>query len=196
MKPLVIEQKITAFANQYRIYDVDDQGVKGELLAFAHQKRLAMREKVEFFSDESRTQLVFSVQAEKVLDVHGKFLVNDAAGKLIGAMRKSFKASLLRSTWEILDEQDQPAVIVRERSKGLAIFRRIWQFIPYLGDLPFVLKYHFDFLEPSSSEVLATYVKTKLLYDHYRLEIVKDTRDIDWRVTAVQCVLLDAMQGR
>jgi uncharacterized protein YxjI len=196
MKSLIIEQKITAFANQYRVYEAGDQGVKGALLAFAHQKRLAVREKIEFFSNEERGKLVFSVQAEKVLDVHGKFSVNDASGAHIGTIRKVFKSSLLRSTWKILDDQDGPLIVIRERSVALAIFRRVWQFLPYLGDFPFILKYHFDFLEPVSGDVLATYVKTKLLYDHYRLEIISDRYNLDWRVAAAQCVMLDALQGR
>lgn len=197
MKPLIVEQKITAFANQYRVYEADSQGNKGSLLAFAHQKRLALREKIEFFGDENRTQLVFSVQAEKVMDVHGKFIVYNASGDPIGALRKAFKASLLRSTWEMLDKHDQPAVIVRERNKALAIFRRIWGFIPYLGELPFFLKYHFDFIDPTDEAILASYTKTALFYDHYHLEIISDKlASIDWRVMAAQCVMLDALQSR
>jgi uncharacterized protein YxjI len=196
MKPLIIEQKITAFANQYRVYECDAEGNKGTMLAFAHQKRLAFREKIEFFTSEARDNLAFTVQAEKVMDIHGRFFVSDPRGQRLGAVRKVFKESLLRSTWEILDNSDQPVLTLRERSKGIAIFRRIWAFVPYIGDLPFFLKYHFDFVKPGEETVVARYEKTTLFYDHYRLVVEAGAPDVDWRVVAAECVLLDALQGR
>lgn len=65
MKPrLIIEQKITAFVNRYEIYRVTEDGRKSDMIAFAEQKRLAFKEKVNFFTDASRNTLV-SVSAPK-----------------------------------------------------------------------------------------------------------------------------------
>jgi len=197
MTSYIIEQKVAAFANQYRIFSVVN-GDKRELVAFAHQKRLAFKEKVDFFTDTDRTRLVFTVRAEKVMDVHGKFIITDAKGNRLGAVRKAFTSSLLRSTWEILDKSDETSTIVRESSEALALFRRIWSFIPFLGDIPFLLKYHFDFIDPKSGTLLAKYSKTTLLRDHYRLNIHEEAllESAGWQTLIAQVVLLDALQGR
>lgn len=196
MVSFIIEQKFTLLANQYRIYETMN-GQKGNLIGFAHQKRFGFKEKINFFTDEKRNELAFSVQAEKVLDFYGRFTVSDADHQPVGAIRKAFKESLLRSTWEILNN-DEAAIVIQERSVGMALFRRIWNFIPVLSDLPFMFKYHFDFIHPQLNHTLASHSKTLLFRDHYRLDIEDETllEKIGWQTFVAQAVLLDALQGR
>ncbi|HEY1064036.1 MAG TPA: hypothetical protein VGE30_01925, partial [Candidatus Saccharimonadales bacterium] len=76
MKPkLIIEQKITPLVNKYRVYSVNANGVRDQLVAFAQQKRLAFKEKVTFYADEQKTEALFTMRAEKVMDIHGRFLI-------------------------------------------------------------------------------------------------------------------------
>lgn len=197
MNTIFVEQKITAFANQYKVFEAAPDGSKGSLIAFAHQKRLAFKEEVLVYTDESKNQVAFTIKAENVLDYHGSFFVTDASGKRLGAVRKDFKSSLLRSTWEI-SQNDAIVCKVREASQGLAILRRVWGFIPYLGDLPFFLKYHFDFLSPDLQHSYGRYTKTTLFYDHYRLDITDEQllQSTNWQTLVAQAILLDALQGR
>lgn len=200
MKSFIIEQKITMMANQYRIFAVDAAGNKGEQVAFAHQKRLAFKEKFTFYTDDSKQQVVFAVQARKVLDLGTRYDVTDAQGTPLGVLGKAFKASLLRSTWQVFSpgNEQQPYVIARERSTFLAVFRRIWEVLPYIGDLPFFVKYHFDFVRPDDTDVVATYNKITTFRDHYRLTIQDDALEqtIDWRALVALGVLMDALQSR
>jgi hypothetical protein len=142
--------------------------------------------------------MIFSVKAEKVMDIHGKFIVIDEKDHQLGAIRKNFGSSLLRSTWEILDKNDTVYLTAQERSVFLAVMRRIWGFIPYIGDLPFFFKFHFDFLIGNPPQIVATYNKQTLLMDHYKLEVkskeVLDT--VGWQTLIAQAVMLDALQGR
>ncbi len=128
---LIVEQKITAFANKYVVYRADEAGNKGEVVAFAQQKRLAFKEKVEFYTDETKTNLAFTLRAEKVFDVHGKYLVEDTAGSHVGTFQKAFASSLINSTWNILGSDDQPMLTVSENSQALAIIRRIPEYSMY-----------------------------------------------------------------
>ena len=61
---------------------------------------------------------------------------------------KEFGASLLRSTWNL----SAPGLeaVGQERRPLIAILRRIWDFIPYIGDVwvPFV--FHFDFVDDAT----------------------------------------------
>jgi uncharacterized protein YxjI len=197
MKTYYIKQKITAFANQYRIYEADgDQ--PGRLIAFAQQKRLAIKEKFLFYTDESKQQLAFSVQARNIMELAGTYDVRDEHEQVLGVLQKQFQASLLRSTWQIQSaDQSSHIATVQERSIPIAVMRRVWSFVPYIGDLPFFMLYHFDFLKPGGGEILARYNKITLLRDHYRLEIEDDLADaVDWRVLVAQGVALDALQSR
>ncbi len=77
----------------------------------------------------------------------------------------------------------------------LAVVRRLWGFLPIIGEIPFFIKYHFDFIDPKTGEVVGTYNKQTLFRDHYLLEI-KDDKYIDWRVCVALGVMMDALQSR
>lgn len=198
MKKFIIEQKITALVNQYRVYDASDADGSKQLISFAQQKRLAMKEQVQVYADEAKNKLAFTIAAEKVIDLHGKFFIRDEAGKPLGTLRKAFKSSILRSTYELMDADEKVLAIVRERSYGIAVFRRVWGFIPFAGELPFPIKYHFDFIDPKSGAVLARYNKTTLIRDNYELLIDDENllQAVGWQVLAAQAIMLDVMQDR
>lgn len=197
---LIVEQKITAFVNRYEIYTTDTDGNKTEMVAFAQQRRLAIKEKIEFFSDEFKTNKLFQFRAEKVMDIHGKYFVEDADDVLIGAFKKQFGASLLNSTWNILGTDDSVVATVSESNKTLAILRRFVGFIPFVGDIFDIIlnffKYHFEFKDDKGVEQ-GKYIKTTLFRDHYRLEMNDAMyQNTDWRVWAAMAVGLDALQSR
>src|SRR5688572_1841423 len=137
MATYYIEQKIKAFVNQYRVYGSAGDN-KGDLLAFVHQKRMALRENILFYSDESKQNLAYQVKTQNIVELGAVYYVNDENGQTLGRLKKAFGSSLLRSTWNILpDKDDNPLAIVQERSLPLAILRRVWGLIPYIGELPF-----------------------------------------------------------
>lgn len=197
MKSYIVEQKIAPLANQYYVFEVPEDGSKGPVIAFAHQKRFAFKEEVIFYTDDTKSSVAFRIKAENVLDIHGKFIISTDTGEQLGSVRKDFKSSLTRSTWEILHD-DEVACIVRETSAAKALIRRVWGFIPFIGELPFLLKYHFEFLSSDTHTTYATYSKTTLLRDHYRLDIIEPDllTKLNWQTLVAQAVLLDALQGR
>jgi uncharacterized protein YxjI len=198
-KAFVIEQKITLMANQYRIFAADNDSNKQQQIGFVHQKRLAFRERFDFYTDESRNEVLFSVKARNVIDVGARYDISDNQGRLLGIIGKNFKASLIRSTWNIFHpgEESQPVAVAQERSMGLAIARRLWEFLPYIGDIPFFVRYHFDFKKPGADTVLATYEKTTTFRDHYLLTIGDELeKEIDWRTLVALGVMMDALQSR
>lgn len=201
MKPqLIVEQKITAFVNRYNIFSIQPDGNKGELIAQAQQKRLAFKEKVTFYSDESRETVAFTFRAEKVMDVHGRYIVEDPSGTVLGMFKKRFGSSLLRSTWEILNKDGSVAYKVTESNVVLAILRRFVGWIPIVGEVFEIailfFRYHFTFLDSDGNEH-GKYSKTKLFRDHYQLASSEQLdKSVDWRVLASVAVALDALQSR
>ena len=198
---LIIQQKLTAFVNKYRIYSVTDQGKTDQLISLAQQKRFKIREKVMFYTDQKRDKLSFTFRAEKVIDVHGRYLVEDPNGKALGAFRKEFKRSLVNSTWTILDADGTERYLVKESSMVVAVLRRFIGEIPIIGELGDVImaffRYHFSFVDLQTGQEVGKYRKTTLFRDHYVLETTDDLwNSIDWRVLAAMSVALDALQSR
>lgn len=196
MKSFHIQQKIRPLVNQYVIHS-DSEG--GEVVAFAQQKRLALKEKITFYSDESKKDIVFEVKAQQVMEFGARYEVIDPAGNILGVVGKNFKESLLRSTWSIYkSDSKEPIIVASERSGAIAIIRRIWGFIPIVNEIPFFVKYHFDFKVTGSDKVVASYEKTAVVRDRYRLDIHDEAilNEIDWRVFVSLGVMMDALQSR
>jgi hypothetical protein len=187
-----VSQRITVLVNRYEIRAAAPDGTPGQLLALAEQKRMKLKEEVVFYADEAKTRPVFSFKARQRLDVHAEHDVLDEHGTRLGGFTKDFGASLLRSTWHL----SAPGLraVGRERRLSVAILRRVWDLLPYVGDVwvPFV--FHFDFVDEATGRPVLTSERQKAIRDRYTVT-VPDAR-LDFRVAASMAVALDALQSR
>ena len=187
-----MKQRITMMANKYELIATNADGTDGPLLAFAQQKRMAFKEQVTFYTDDRKSQAVFSFKARKRIDLGSGYDVFDANGQPIGWFKKEFGKSLLRSSWHM----SAPGVEAfgTERNQTIAILRRFWDFIPYLGEVwvPFV--FHFDFTDNATGQPVMSVERKKSIRDRYIIT-VPDQR-LDFRVAAAMTVALDALQSR
>jgi uncharacterized protein YxjI len=187
-----VKQRITLMVNRYEIRVANPDGTEGALMAFAEQKRMKLKEEINFFTDESKTRRVFSFKARQRLDVHAEHDVFDEGGRPLGYFSKQFGASLLRSTWNMAGPGFN--AVGRERNQVIAILRRIWDLIPYLGDIwvPFV--FHFDFVDTATGQPVMTSERIWSFRDRY--EVTVPDQRLDFRVAAAMAVALDALQSR
>jgi hypothetical protein len=178
--------------NRYEILAANPDGSEGQLLALAEQKRMKLKEEVIFYADESKTRPVFSFKARQRLDVSAEHDVYDEYGTALGMFSKQFGASLLRSTWNLSAPGLQ--ALGRERRPMIAVLRRVWDFIPVVGDIwvPFV--FHFDFVDTATGQPVLISERQKAIRDRYTVT-VPDPR-VDFRVAAAMAVALDALQSR
>ncbi len=137
-------QKFSMTANRYSIQAADQAGTPGRIMAVAQQKRMAFKEQVTFYEDESKTRPVFSFAARKRIDLNAGYDITDESGAQIGFFRKDFGASLLRSTFHV--EGPGYTGTGQERSPLVAGVRRF-------VDIPF-LPIHFDFVDPAGQSLL------------------------------------------
>lgn len=181
---LFVRQRIRMTVNQYEVYSAATDGSEGELLAFAQQKRMAFKEQVTLYTDDSKREPVLGFKARQVMDLGATYDVTDAAGNPIGLFRKDFGASLLRSTWH-LEQPGLGTATGQERSMLVSILRR---FADSLSWLP----YHFDFAV--DGQPAFSVVKSWGLRDKYVVDIPDP--QLDRRLVIAMAVALDALQGR
>ncbi|HWD83474.1 MAG TPA: hypothetical protein VG497_31460 [Kribbella sp.] len=187
-----MKQRITMMANKYELIATNPDGSDGRLLAFAQQKRMALKEQVTFYTDDTKSQPVFSFKARKKIDLGSGYDVYDADGRPIGWFKKEFGKSLLRSSWQL----SAPGVDAdgTERNPTIAILRRVWEFVPFVGEIPLPFIFHFDFTERNSGRPVLSVERKMSIRDRYRIT-VQDER-LDFRVAAAMTVALDALQSR
>ncbi|MDP9797685.1 uncharacterized protein YxjI [Catenuloplanes nepalensis] len=180
-----VRQRVRLMVNQYEVRAVNADGSEGEMIAFAQQKRMAFKEQVTLYTDDSKQVPVLGFKARQIMDLGATYDVTDPNGAPIGLFRKDFKASLLRSTW-IVEQPQVGEVRGQERSQVVAILRR---FVDSLSWLP----YHFDFVTPSGETVFSV-VKQWGFRDKYVVSVPNP--HIDRRLVIAMAVALDALQSR
>ena len=192
-----VQQKFAPIANIYRVSTVGPDGNPGEPLAFVRQKRMKIREQIDFYTDESQTVPLMRLRARKVFEFRGMtdVLLPDG-GQVIGTLRKNFATSLLRSSWSVLDPAGREVATAQEKSMFFAVLRRVWGLIPFIGDVPYFIPFHFDVHGPDG-RLLGTYVRRWALRDRYLMDLSGDPqRWLDRRVMMAFTVALDALQDR
>jgi hypothetical protein len=189
-----VDQLIRPVANLYRISTLASDGASaGQPLAFVRQKKLAIREDIRFFADESQAEELFRIKARQVFDVRGRYDVTTPAGERLGMLEKVFGVSLLRSTWRIYDAGEEQVALAQERSMPVAILRRAIDFVPY-GELIPIL---FQFTITMDGREVGELRRPVGLRDRYILKLGGDPdRRIDRRVAVALAVALDALQSR
>jgi uncharacterized protein YxjI len=186
-----VHQKISPFQNVYRVF-ADVNGEPGALIAFAKQKRMAFKEQFTLYGDESASRPVLTIAADRRIDIRSTMSVREPGGAVLGQLRKKGAASLVRSTWEI-DQPGRPPVVVQERSMAIALLRRLWGMVPWIGDLPVPWVFHFDGAPPGGPVVL-THTRRWGIRDRYVLEVQPSA--VEPRLAIALAICLDAMQKR
>ena len=191
----LIEQLVRPIVNLYRVTPLAaGETPAGAPVAFARQKRMALREDIRFFADENETQEVFRIKARSVIDVGGRYDVRDAGGEPIGVLEHHFGKSLLRTTWRIRSPADEELAVAQEKNQLLAIARRVVDFVPY-GEL---VPIPYDFLLHSGERELGHFTRKFMsLRDVYTLDLSGDQeKRIDRRLGIALGIGLDALQNR
>ena len=178
-----VQQKFAMTTNRYSLYAANPDGSFGALMGVAQQKRMAFKEQVTFYTDESKTRPVFGFKARARLDLNSGYDITDETGQQIGFFRKDFGASLLRSTFHL--EGPGYAGTGQERSQLVAIVRRF-------TDIPF-LPIHFDYVDSTGAPLLGV-ERQGSVRDKYTVH-VPDPR-VDFRVAAAVAVAMDALMAR
>jgi uncharacterized protein YxjI len=190
----LVDQLIRPLANLYRITPLAaGETPAGGPIAFVRQKKMAIKEDIRFFADESESQELFRLKARSILDTGGsRYDITDAMGQQIGELHHVLRKSLFRSTWEISGASGTVA-IAQERSLPMAIARRVVDFVPYGEWVP--IPYNFDIL---LDERVVGHLNRKFqLRDTYILDLTADhERKLDRRLAIALAIALDALQNR
>jgi len=182
-----IGQLIRPMVNLYRI------SAGATPVAFVRQKRMAIKEDIRFFADENEARELWRIKARSLMEFGGRYDVTTPEGEKIGVLGKVFGKSLLRSTWSIMDADEQELAVAKERSVPVAILRRAIDAVPYGDFIP--IPFHFTIDDGDTH--IGDLNRRFGVRDTYDLDVSGDTeRRIDRRLAVSLGIALDALQSR
>ena len=123
----------------------------GQLVAYARQKTLSLKQDVTIFDDEAQTLPRYRLTQDRVLGY--AYRIETADGGLLGRIKKHPRIS--RAAYELLGDREDPLASISEANAWVSLLDE------YIGDIPFVsyafealLKPTYVFTEPSGTTPL------------------------------------------
>lgn len=125
--PLELTFKIIALAPQLRVTDAS-----GGSVCYVRQKMFRLREAVEVFTDDTRTERLAEINADRIIDFSANYSFSSISGARMGAIRRKGMRSIWRAHYEILDGNEVEFEI-REDNGWIKVLDGFFSEIPLLG---------------------------------------------------------------
>lgn len=126
--PLTLRFKIVALAPQIYVEDAS-----GNTVCYVKQKLFKLKEQIEVFEDSSRTTLLATINADRIIDWSARYHFTTAAGEALGSVGRRGMRSLWRAHYEIvLPGADTPAMTLREENPWTKVMDG------FFGELPII----------------------------------------------------------
>ncbi len=127
--PLSFRFKILALAPQIYVTDAT-----GRQVCYVKQKMLRLREKVEVYTDDTRTSLLATIEADRILDWSARYTFRDPQGQELGAVGRRGMKSLWSAHYEVFAPGSrEPSFTVREENPVAKLLDGFISEIPVLG---------------------------------------------------------------
>jgi len=126
--PLQLTFKISTLSNDFVAQDAN-----GSTIAFVRQKMLRLIEEVQVFNNESRTELNYTIRANKWLDFTATYTFTNRAVYETGRLVRKGWSSLWKAHYEIYDEKSQQDLLIREENPWAKVFDSMLGEVPILG---------------------------------------------------------------
>lgn len=102
---------------------------------YIYVKAWKLREDIRLFSDRTKQREIMRIHARQIIDISATYdVIDSTTGQPVFAMRrKGLKSMFVRDHWDLLDNNGNSFGDLIETSSELAIMRRWFGAIPYLG---------------------------------------------------------------
>lgn len=125
--PLELKFKLWAFAPQLSVTDS-----QGNLALYVRQKLWKLKEAIGVFSDSERTNQLYSIKADRILDFSARYNFSDQMDKPLGAVKRRGLKSLWKSHYDIFDGETV-VFTIQEENPWVKVIDSLCAEIPILG---------------------------------------------------------------
>ena len=126
--PVSLTFKISTLSNDYNVQDAN-----GRTIAYVKQKMLKLVEDVSVYSDDSKSELIYKIKANKWLDFSAAYNFTNAAGTELGKVVRKGWASLWKARYEIYDENEKQDLLIAEENAWVKVIDAVLVQIPVVG---------------------------------------------------------------
>lgn len=188
--PIYLSFKILAIANQVYVRDVD-----GQTLGYVKQKLLKLKEQVDVFRDESQTELLYSINADRMLDFSARYNFSDASGNHLGSVGRRGMRSIWKAYYEIFDVGGGHVFVIREEKGWIKVIDGIIGELPLVGMLTgFFLNPSYLISTPDGQPVARLQKEPAFFEGKFRLDSLHDTSPRDETLILLSLMMMTLLE--
>ncbi|MEL6150127.1 MAG: tetratricopeptide repeat protein [Chloroflexota bacterium] len=168
--PLDLRFKIIALAPQIIIMDAT-----GKQILFVRQKIWNLREDVRIFRDESKTEELFRITANQLIDMGLRYHFRDTqTNQRLGAIKQNGQKTIWRSRYDIEDQLDQAMHQLTEDNPMVKITDAVLGEIPVLGFFTgYLLRPSFTLMNRAEKPIMRIIKEPAYYESKYRIELLE-----------------------
>ena len=125
--PLELKFKLWAFAPQLSVTDS-----QGNLALYVRQKLWKLREAIGVFSDTERTNQLYSIKADRIIDFSARYSFSDQMEKSLGAVKRRGLKSLWKAHYDVFDGE-MVVFTIQEENPWVKVMDSLCAEVPILG---------------------------------------------------------------
>ncbi len=125
--PLELKFKLWAFAPQLSVTDS-----QGNLALYVRQKLWKLREAIGVFSDSERTNQLYSIKADRIIDFSARYSFSDQIDKPLGAVKRRGLKSLWKAHYDVFDGE-MVVFTIQEENPWVKVMDSLCAEVPILG---------------------------------------------------------------
>lgn len=126
--PLNLTFKIGTLSNDFAIKDANDS-----MVAFVRQKMLKLVDEVQVYTNENRSEQIYTIKANKWIDFSATYAFTNAAGLDVGRVARKGWASIWKANYVIFDALQTKQLTVQEENPWAKVFDSLMGDIPILN---------------------------------------------------------------
>ena len=126
--PLNFQFKVTSLANDFNVIDS-----KGESLAYVRQKMFKLKEAISVFSNEDKTELLYKINADRIIDFNASYSFTNADEEVIGRIGRKGAKSILKAHYEIFNKDNKQEFVINEENPWTKVGDAVLGQIPVVG---------------------------------------------------------------
>lgn len=111
---------------------IDAKDASGRPVLFLKQKGFRFREDIDVWRDDSKSERLYRLKADRVIDFGATYHITGPTGDAIGAVRRQGVRSIWHATYDLLDASGQPVGRIHEENPWIKVLDA------FLGAIPFV----------------------------------------------------------
>jgi hypothetical protein len=126
--PIKFVFNITTLSNDFKATDAT-----GRTVAFVKQKMFKFKEDVSVFENESKSNVLFRINADKWIDFSTAYSFTDAKGQAFGKIARKGWASIWKAKYELIDQHQKLQYHIREENAWVKVMDGVLGQIPILS---------------------------------------------------------------